>query len=143
MRYTLGSATISAALSLLTASARADDLDKMQGTWKVVYAAASGNVATPGLLKQLTVTVKGRDFTLAEAGSSETITITLNEAERPHKAINFGKGKRPTDNAPYQGIYEFEGPKRLRLSWAPASQPRPQDFNARRTKGHRSFILEK
>jgi uncharacterized protein (TIGR03067 family) len=87
MRCTLGSlTTCAAALFLFTAAARADDLDMMQGNWKAVHAAASGNVASPDILKQIKVSVSGKEFTLEIPGApTETISITLNEGKRPHK----------------------------------------------------------
>jgi uncharacterized protein (TIGR03067 family) len=153
MRCTLGLiTTCAAALCLFTvADARADDLDMMQGTWKAVSAARAGEVASPAALKNIKVIVSGREFTLVEPGTNETITITLYEGKRPHKWIDFGKksfvgtgkGKRRTDVTVYQGIYKFEGPNRLELSWGPLGQGRPQNFNARRVKDHRLLVLEK
>jgi uncharacterized protein (TIGR03067 family) len=134
--------------------ARADDRDELQGTWKAVYAAAAGNVAPPAVVKQVSVTFSGDEFTLKEPGGSETITFTLHPGARPHKAIDFGvrsgvnpgKGKgrgKARDVTLYLGIYKFEAPNRLKLSWGPAGAGRPAHFNARQVKGHKYLILEK
>jgi uncharacterized protein (TIGR03067 family) len=140
------------ALALLAPpAARADDKDKLQGTWKVTFVAVTGETVPDALRKKMSVKFEGDDVTLVYPdGQSETIRFTLKADTSPHSIINFGersgfvkKGKRKTDATLYLGIYKFEGPDRLKLCWGPIGEPRPLHFNARRSRGHRYFILGK
>src|SRR5262249_33844536 len=76
---------------LTTGTARADDQERMQGSWRVIFAEIGGKEATKEQLKGLEVIVEGDKFTLVEGPSrKEVVHFGLNSDGKP-KTVDFFK----------------------------------------------------
>jgi len=141
MRAAFGIALTLAVLA--PGAARADELDNMQGTWRITYAAVGNKVANAKQLKAMSVLIDGNKFTLIEgAGQKEVVHFTPYPRRKPRE-VEFKRGKGDAKLL-WHGIYELEGEKtRFRLCWGPAGANRPRSFEAKRRDDHRLFILEK
>jgi uncharacterized protein (TIGR03067 family) len=123
-------------------AARADDMDRLQGTWKVTYAAVGDKVATPQQLKGMRVVIDGNKLTLDEGrGKAEAVHFSLDSDNKPPH-IDFRQGKRKEDKLLYHGIYKFADGQ-LTLCWGPAGDPRPGRFKTDSKNDRRLFVLEK
>jgi uncharacterized protein (TIGR03067 family) len=125
------------------------DKDKMQGTWKVTYAAVgeadgSVKVATPRQMKAMSITIKGNEFTYKGVGANgrpfmETVHFRLKPAGRGNKVIEFTENPGG-DKLHWHGVYEFADGK-LKLCWGKADAERPATFAPK--KEQRVYTIEK
>ncbi len=123
-------------------AARADDLEKMQGKWKVTYAEVGGRPATAKELKNYKVKIDGKKFTLFEGDQKEEVRMKLDPDGKPHPKLEFWRGKEGDGTkAFWHGIYEFDG-SRLKMCWGPANKSRPGGFG-RKNADNRYYILTK
>jgi uncharacterized protein (TIGR03067 family) len=120
-------------------SVRADDLDEMQGTWKVVSGKAGDKVATADQLRHMRFEFDGKQLVFTQGiNMKETVKITLHPNKDP-KEIDFTKGKAGAKGL-WHGIYEFDG-KKLRICFAPVEHDRPKSFSPK--KEQQVYVLEK
>jgi uncharacterized protein (TIGR03067 family) len=134
------SATGLAVLMLIVSApaARADHMDKMQGTWKVVKGSKVGEKAVPD---GMTVVIEKDKFTLKEPGKTEVVHFVLDMPAKPH-GVEFFKASDKKEKV-WHGIYKFEGDSKIVLSWGPAGKKRPHEFEPRKDSEDRLYILEK
>jgi uncharacterized protein (TIGR03067 family) len=140
-------------LVLSQAPARAQlDKEKMQGTWKVTYA-AYGFVekkrekireATEAERKAITIIIKGNELTYIAPGkdgdeSRETVHFRLKHPADGPRVIEFLKDPKDKE-LHWHGIYEFDG-KVLRLCWGKGGAERPSKFSPRDQQ--RYYIIER
>jgi uncharacterized protein (TIGR03067 family) len=126
----------------LAVNARADDVDRLQGKWKVTYAAVGNKVANLQQLRKMSVSIEGDKFTLYEAdGKRESVHFSLSPDTKPPE-IDFREGKKKQTKAMYYGIYRFNQGK-LNLCWGPAGETRPHHFATDGKNDRRLFILER
>src|SRR6266566_3806535 len=113
MRAAFGIALTLAVLA--PGAARANELDNMQGTWRITYAAVGNKVANAKQLKAMSVIIDGNKFTLIEgAGQKEVVHFTPYPKRKPRE-VEFKRGKGDAKLL-WHGIYELEGEKtRFRL----------------------------
>ena|ERR1043166_5040833 len=131
---------LSAVVMLGTSPSRADDLKKMQGTWKVVLAHVAGEELTKAQVEKLEIIIADDKLTLVEPDRKEVVHFVLDsDAKPPH--IDFYKGAGKKDKV-YHGIYDFDG-KSLKLCWALLEDGRPTRFGSKEKNQKRYFVLEK
>ncbi len=120
--------------------AHADDLDKMQGTWKATFIAVGSKEADKATLKEFHVIIDGNKFTLVEGSKKEVVHFTL-DSNAKVPVIEFFKTSAKTEKI-WHGIYMFEG-KSLKLCWGPAGQKRPHEFETNKNDENRLCVLKK
>src|SRR5262249_24104341 len=117
-RYTMrlhGTLGILAALLLVAADTAKDDgakkeMDKLQGTWKLVSGEFSGKPLAGGDLEGAEFTIKGDKYTFKQGDTTEEGTIKVDPAKKPPTIdlkIASGNDKDKTQ----LGIYKLEGDK--------------------------------
>jgi uncharacterized protein (TIGR03067 family) len=117
-------------------AARADDMDKMQGAWKVT----GGKVGTTPLPKGMEVSVEKTQFTLKEPGKTEVVHFVLDPTSKT-KGVEFYKDAGKKEKV-WHGIYKIDGDK-ITFCWGPAGKKRPEKFEPRKESEDRLYILEK
>ncbi len=138
----LAGCAVTVAAFLGAGPARADDLEKMQGEWKVTYAEVGGRPATAKELKNYKVKIEGKKFTLVEGDKAEEVHLKLDPAAKPHAQMDFTRGKESAGTkAFWHGIYEFDG-GRLKMCWGPTNKARPGGFGSKYAD-NRYYILTK
>jgi uncharacterized protein (TIGR03067 family) len=120
-------------------SAQADK-EKLQGTWKPVFAELAGQPA-PEEIGALRLIFQGdqilRDYRgkLILSRSGEKATFKLDAKKSPKEIDFLGTKTEP-------GIYVFEG-ERLKICTAVQGAPRPKEFTTRPGVMHMLFVLER
>jgi uncharacterized protein (TIGR03067 family) len=125
---------IAVVAGVLIAAARADDKDKLQGSWKAVTVSRGGE--TKGDDKDHRLVFDGDNFAIKQ-GNREVIkgTYKLDGAKDPKTldlAIAEGEQKGQTS----QGIYAIDGDS---LKWAsapPGVDDRPKEFTTKEGAPH-------
>jgi uncharacterized protein (TIGR03067 family) len=120
------------------------DREKMQGRWKVTYAAfgdteGQAKVATRQQMQGMTITIEGNKLTYSDSGFKETVHFTLKPAVGGYKVIEFTRGPGD-DRLHWHGVYEFAAGK-IKLCWGPAEATRPMSFSPR--KNLRMYTIER
>jgi uncharacterized protein (TIGR03067 family) len=138
LRIGIGGAVFSFLL-LSQNTARADELDRFQGTWKVTAAAMGAKVATPAQLREMTFTIDGNKLIVKDGGFMETVHFTLKPGMKPFSVIEFTKGPKG-DKLHWHGIYEVAASK-IKLCWGPAEAERPGKFTPKADQ--RYYTIEK
>jgi uncharacterized protein (TIGR03067 family) len=118
-------------------SARADDMGKMQGAWKVTGGKVGGNP----LPKGMEVTVEKDKFVLKEPGKTEEVHFVLDTTAKT-KGVEFFRMTKNKKEKVWHGIYKIDGDK-ITFCWGPAGKSRPQEFEPRKDSEDRLYILEK
>jgi len=140
MRRAFGLCLALGTVGLVVGLARADDVDKMQGSWQVISVKVGKVVPPKSVLKDLQVIVDGNKFTLVEGAKREVVHFVLDPTAKP-PSIEFYKNPTKADKL-YHGIYQFEGGN-LRLCWGPAGQERPHEFETSKSDQNRLYVLKK
>jgi uncharacterized protein (TIGR03067 family) len=116
------------------------DKEKMQGTWKVTFAAVGDKTIPDKARREFRVIIEGHKLTLIQGKDQEIVHFSLRPEAAP-KVIEF-RQKEGDAKVHWHGIYEISG-GRVQLCWGPAEQKRPKDFSGNRTNQQRYYILEK
>jgi len=101
------------------------DLEKFQGTWKLVSATRDSKALADDKVKQTTIVFKGDTFRfpeLAEYATSKEGTIKLDATKTPKQMDATSTGGEVM-----LGIYDLEG-NRYKVCFAPVGKPRPSEF---------------
>jgi uncharacterized protein (TIGR03067 family) len=109
-------------------AARAE-LEKFQGTWKLVSAQRDGREASQDEVGRTTLVIKGDTFRVpedAEVGTGPDGTFTIDPTATP-KAIDATPASGPNKGKTLLGIYRIEG-DRYEVRFAPPGQGRPTEF---------------
>src|SRR5690348_7868879 len=116
-----------AVCSLLTAEAPRQDIDKLQGTWKLVKLVADGKPAHADLMEKTRLTFSGKQLlSIDPSGERQESTVKLDAAKNP-KEIDFTVNRGPQKGAKALGIYSLEGDE-LTLCFSDPGQQRPSSF---------------
>jgi uncharacterized protein (TIGR03067 family) len=104
--------TLAAGLCLVLGAGGQDDakqeLEKLQGTWKVVKFVLGGKQAPPDTIGQMSLVIKGnRMITMQGERNEGEGTFTLNPAKKP-KEIDAVAQTKPDKGKKVVGIYEIE-----------------------------------
>ena len=105
------------------------DLQKLQGTWKVIACEVNGSAATEKEIKEIEcrIVIKGTDMTWIETGQPKVqATFTINAKASP-KHMDIHREKTGKNTALRPGIYKLEG-DRLIFACGPK---RPTEFTSR------------
>jgi uncharacterized protein (TIGR03067 family) len=119
-------------------TARAEDLDQMQGTWRVVSAQVGGAVAGSKDLKKMRVSIDGHKLILDEGTRVYTVHFALDPTASPHQ-VDFFKDMGRKQKL-WDGLYEFDG-KDLKLCWGAEGAERPKEFGVQKGTEQRYFII--
>ena len=119
---------------------RADDQEKIQGTWHATHAQIGTNVANAKQLKQIEVMIDGDKLTLVEPAKKYVVHFTL-KPDAKDGDVDFYKDAGKKERI-WHGIYAFDG-KELKLCWAPAAHERPTKFGSNKHNDDRYFVVKK
>lgn len=104
----------------------ADDLDKLQGTWKVVSLEREGKKKPEDEIKTFKVIIKEDKFILREGDKDFEATLKLDPAKKPRSLDLLVKDGDKLETI--KGIYHLEGDDlKICAAGGPESE-RPRDF---------------
>ena len=112
------------------------DLEKLQGTWKLVSATQDGKALADDKVKRTTIVFKGNQFRFpgeAEQATSREGTVQLDPTKKPKQM----DATSPQGEV-MKGIYEVEG-DRYQVCFAPTGKERPGEFASKSGSG---FIFQ-
>jgi uncharacterized protein (TIGR03067 family) len=123
-------------LAVLAVSAFGQDLEKLQGTWKIVSLKTEGASVSPEIVGTMSIVISGSHFTTSGMGDTDDGTLDVDAAASPKTlAIHFTSG--PEKGNTSYAIYVLDGDHwRMCLNMHGA---RPTEFAADRGMGN---ILE-
>jgi uncharacterized protein (TIGR03067 family) len=122
-----------------TKDAARNDLEALQGEWKLVSATRDGKTMPADDVKVMKCTIKGDKFTITRDGKAvEAGAVKLDAAKKPKEIdLPLGDGKQTA-----LGIYELSGGK-YRMCYSPPGKDRPKDFEAKEGTGHTLSVWER
>jgi uncharacterized protein (TIGR03067 family) len=118
-----------------------DELERLQGRWKVVTLEVEGQVVPDGFFAEAKVVVKGDNFSTIGMGAAYAGKITVDVASSPRRFdVLFNEG--PHKGQASLGIYELNG-SAWKICLGFAGRERPKDFTTTAGSGHALEILER
>ena len=114
------------------AHAQGEDLDQMQGTWKVASGEADGAPVSNDYITGFTVNINGTSYVLHDVRGDRSGTFTIDPSKQP-KQIDIQPGGQD-ESRKMLGIYEV-GPAGMRICYARAGDPRPATFSTEQDSG--------
>jgi uncharacterized protein (TIGR03067 family) len=106
------------------------DVQKLQGTWKLVAGEMDGKAMTEDQLKTGKLVIRDNQYTITLPGKDTfTGTEILNSTKSP-KTINVTDDSGPNAGKKLLGIYELKGDE-FRVAFAPSDKSRPTEFTTK------------
>ena len=121
-------------------SAAKKDLERLQGTWRLISAMEDGNSLAGDKVKETTIIIKDDTFRfpqLAEDATSKAGTVKLDATKKPKQM-----GTVSTEKEVMLGIYELEGDS-YKVCFAPVGKPRPSEFSSKSGSGNIFQVWER
>jgi len=115
----------------------AEDLDRMQGKWRLVAMEHSGKPAPEDELKKMSVVFNGNTFTVFDQGRKEELNFKIDPSTNL-KLIDFSQG----EGEPALGIYSVEADT-LKMCWFKGDGKRPSEFKTNENDGYMLVVLKK
>jgi uncharacterized protein (TIGR03067 family) len=109
------------------------DLDRIQGTWRVVSLETDGQTMSPEALDGARIVVKGDSFTSTAMGATYEGTVLMRAGKAP-KAFDLLFTAGPEKGNRNPGIYKLDGP-RWTICLATLGTIRPKRFATRSGSG--------
>lgn len=113
------------------------EMEKLQGTWKVVKAIKRGDARSDDDLKKIQVVIAGDKLTVTVDGKSMSRTFTIDPQKKPATIDLITRGE-PT----IQGIYELDKDS-LKICADPSGNKRPTKFEAGENSSSSMMVLER
>lgn len=118
------------------------DLDKLQGTWKLVSYETGGNKAGEEDLAGSKMVIKGNKYAYTSADQDEEGTMKLDPGAKP-AAVDL-KIESGNDKGKDQvGIYKLEGDTLTFCFAHPGEKERPKEFSGREGSSNLVFVLKR
>ena len=121
-------------------SATKEDLEGLQGTWRLLSAMEDGKSLPEDEVKQTTIVIKDDTFRfphLAEDATSKAGTIKLDATKKPKQMDTVS-----TEKEVMLGIYELEGDG-YTVCFAMVGKPRPSEFTSKSGSGNIFQVWER
>ena len=117
------------------------DIERIQGTWKLVSLEADGDQGPPEIVAKLKLVFKGEalTFTPGEPGFSNYTFKLDTSAKPPRFDMTFAEG--PNKGKKLPGIYSLEG-ESLKICFGPADQ-HPKELTAKAKSGQVMYVLKR
>jgi uncharacterized protein (TIGR03067 family) len=134
-----------AAVLLVAADAKDDELKKFEGSWVLVSGERDGEKVPDEHVKRSQITWEGKRVSLLTPHQSkETIRaeVTLDPAKAP-KQMDWVRATEPGKGQRMQAIYEFVGEDQYRVCFAPPGKDRPKEFRTRPGTGHTLHVWKR
>lgn len=117
------------------------ELDKFQGTWRLISLEAEGTKVPEEALKDIRLSIKGDKFTTSEGKNSFGGTFKFDPTKKP-KTIDVQFHEGPQKGQVSLGIYELEGDT-YRICVDMAGKGRPSEFAGRRGTGYALEVYQR
>src|SRR5262245_10764766 len=114
------------------------ELEKLQGTWKVLKAVKSGDPEPADEVQKMRVVISGEKFTIQAGEKKEEAGIKLDPSKKP-AAIDL---RAVGDPVPVQGIHKLEKGQ-LTICFTRDGKPRPKEFSSSQKAGTSLLVLER
>src|SRR5262245_38661383 len=139
MMSAFGMAVVVLAVGALIAADAEDakkELEKMQGTWQLVFGERDGKKFTEEEIKKTKLIIKGDTFRIpdSDVGTAQEGTFKIDASKKP-KEIDSMAGKGPDKGKTSPGIYELDGDTH-KVCFAPPGKDRPKEFSSKVGSGH-------
>ena len=132
MRRVTAGLVLAAALMGIGASPKEDaskkDLERMQGDWAAASMVRDGEALPEDDAQALFRTVKDDQYTVFRFRTPAGKGTFKVDATKEPRAIDFLPDGNVTGGKPLLGVYEWQGPDRYRVCFAPPGEERPTDF---------------
>jgi uncharacterized protein (TIGR03067 family) len=117
------------------------DLEKLQGTWKVLAANEAGKTLPPSRVKGSKLVVAGSTMKVHEQDKVREMTFILRPTQEPAEIdMTISPGKEKGGTA--AGIYSLEGDL-LKICFALPGKTRPTTFTPIPGSGEMLFVLKR
>lgn len=127
MKHRISSAALLVVFAFaFTCGARADDLQAMEGKWKVASAEAGGHSVESDDLKEIVVTIMGDHYSLMTKDGPDGGTLKLDETQKP-KTMDATDTEGLDVGKTIKAIYEIAGDT-MRVCYALDGSARPTEF---------------
>jgi uncharacterized protein (TIGR03067 family) len=137
-------ALLFAALCLVAADEKKDtakgDLDKLQGTWKVVAVTIDGNKQPADEADKGELVQKGDAYEFTMGGRTHSGTIKLDPTKKPKSIVRTSTSCDDKDKT-YPGIYEVEGDD-YKVCFSTGDKA-PDKFESEAGSGNMLFVLKR
>ena|SRR5436305_7348248 len=139
-------AALAAAGLLIAAGGRADeaakDLEKMQGTWRLVSGERNGEKLSDEDIKGVVRTFQGDSFEAKRDGRTLSKgKVKLDPSAKP-KAVEVMATGRDGQEVTIKGIYEIDGDM-MKTCLAQPGRDRPKEFAAKEDSGHSYYVWKR
>jgi uncharacterized protein (TIGR03067 family) len=143
MRKLLAVIVLTSASLMAPAEDAKKDLEKLQGTWKLVSLEVDGKKKTSeGQKKEPTMVVEGNKFTSTiDDEHSFKGTFTLDASKKP-KVVDFTVTEGELKGKTLRGIYEVEA-ETLRACYAAPDKERPTEFASKAGSGVHLYVYKR
>jgi uncharacterized protein (TIGR03067 family) len=122
-----------------------NDLDRLQGTWKIASLELEGMKLPALMFPTAKVVVNGATFTSTGMGAVYEGILELDESTSPKSfSLKFTQG--PEEGNTNFGIYELDGDAdaaRWKLCLAMKGEPAPTDFTTSKGSGRAMEVLKR
>ncbi len=111
----------------------AQDLNKLQGAWRVANLEANGMPASQADFQDITVTIKGNSYALVNGDQTDKGTFSLDPSKTP-KQMDIHHTNDSGDQETLLGIYDIQ-PDGFRVCYAQPGGDRPTSFTTTQDSG--------
>jgi len=114
------------------------EMDRLQGTWKVVKAIKERDEKSAEELKKMQVVIVGNKMTVKSGDSDDTTPFTIDPSKKPASIDLTIEQAKPT----IQGIYELDKDT-LKICVGLEGNKRPTEFKSAANSGTSLLILQR
>lgn len=133
MTLVLGTAVLLTAAAPENASKK--ELEKFQGTWKLVSMEAEGSKVEENVFKGSKLTIKGDKVTMTSPGDAVYQGVFKFDLSHKPKRLDLSFTDGPEKGNTSLGIYEIDG-ETFKVCLGLTGKPRPQEFVTKAGSGH-------
>jgi uncharacterized protein (TIGR03067 family) len=136
---------VAAAVLLVAADAKDDELKKFQGTWVLASGERDGEKLPDEHVKKSKITWEGKRVSLLTPHQSREMIraeVALDPGKSP-KRMEWVRDAGPGKGMTMHAIYEFLDADRYRVCFAPPGKDRPKEFATRPGSGHTLHVWKR
>ncbi len=134
-----------AAVLLVAADAKDDELKKFEGTWVMASGEREGEKVADEHVKKSKITWEGKRVTVHTPHQSREpirAETTVDPSKSP-KQMDWVRSTGPGKGMAMHGIYEFIDADHYRVCFAPPGKERPKEFATKPGSGHTLHVWKR